>query len=204
MNPDSTNNNLPRNILPGANPRKTQSIVELGAIDIATVREHVDAIPEAMWDEQNGSKPNHFDVLGRTQHIVFRFIRDVHNWRDSASYPLWEQWRDVLQPVLDAATRPYGYTRFAYPRIMLARMPPGSFIQPHRDMNRSARWPHKIHVPIRTNAQVGFFIDPTTYHLAEGQAYEVNNLGTHAVENGGVTARTHLIFEYYDLDQPGA
>jgi hypothetical protein len=31
---------------------------------------------------------------------------------------------------------------------------------------------------------------------------EVNNMGLHAVENRGATDRIHLIFEYYDLDQP--
>src|SRR5215212_9897561 len=41
-----------------------------------------------------------------------------------------------------------------------------------------------------------------SYHFAEGEAVEVNNMGLHAVENRGSTDRIHLIFEYYDLDQP--
>ena len=40
------------------------------------------------------------------------------------------------------------------------------------------------------------------YQFAEGEAVEVNNMGFHAVENRGSTDRIHLIFEYYDLDQP--
>ena len=35
-----------------------------------------------------------------------------------------------------------------------------------------------------------------------GEAVEVNNLGPHWVRNDGDTDRVHLIFEYYDADQP--
>jgi hypothetical protein len=40
------------------------------------------------------------------------------------------------------------------------------------------------------------------YHLPEGEAAEVNNMGVHAVKNDGDADRIHLIFEYYDADQP--
>ena len=33
-------------------------------------------------------------------------------------------------------------------------------------------------------------------------AVEVNNMVVHAVTNAGHAPRIHLIFEYYDLDQP--
>ena len=36
----------------------------------------------------------------------------------------------------------------------------------------------------------------------EGDAVEVDNLGPHWVRNLGKSARIHLIFEYYDADQP--
>jgi len=38
--------------------------------------------------------------------------------------------------------------------------------------------------------------------MVEGEAVEVNNMAVHAVTNAGPTPRIHLIFEYYDLDQP--
>ena len=47
-----------------------------------------------------------------------------------------------------------------------------------------------------------FFVEGAAYHFAEGEAAEVNNMDVHAVENGGDTDRIHLIFEYFDLDQP--
>jgi aspartyl/asparaginyl beta-hydroxylase (cupin superfamily) len=85
---------------------------------------------------------------------------------------------------------------------MLARMAPGGVIKPHRDANPAAKWPHKIHVPIKTNDKVTFFVDGVGYHFAEGQAVEVSNMAVHAVQNAGDSDRIHLIFEYYDLDQP--
>jgi aspartyl/asparaginyl beta-hydroxylase (cupin superfamily) len=100
------------------------------------------------------------------------------------------------------ATAAYAYANGVFPRVMLARMAPGGEIKPHRDANAAAKWPHKIHVPLHTNERVTFYVDGVGYRLPEGEAAEVNNMGVHAVKNDGDTDRIHLIFEYYDADQP--
>lgn len=187
---------------PYANPRKTTSIRRLGPIDIAALKAAVLAIPEAVWDAENAGKPNRFEALDKTRHIVFRFVDSVRDWRGSHDRPAWAEWRDLLSPVLHAAAAPYGYANGMFPRVMFARMAPGGEIKPHRDANAAAKWPHKIHVPLLTNDKVTFFVDGTGYHLPEGEAAEVNNMGVHAVKNDGDTDRIHLIFEYYDADQP--
>lgn len=184
------------------NPRKTPHLRRLGSVDITALRAAVLAIPEAQWDAENAEKPNRFEALDRTRHIVFRFVSNFRDWRDAYDRPLLEAWRPLLEPVLAQAVTPYGYARGSYPRIMLARMAPGGVIKPHRDANPAAKWPHKIHVPLLTNERVTFFIDGTGHHLPEGEAAEVSNMAVHAVENAGDTDRIHLIFEYYDLDQP--
>lgn len=184
------------------NPRKTKDVRHLGAVDITALRDAVLAIPEAVWDAENAAKPNRFDALDSTRHIIFRFVSRLRDWRQSFDGPLWAEWRPLIEPVLTAATADYGYARGQYPRVMLARMAPGGVIHPHQDTNPAARWPHKIHVPIITNDQVAFFIDGVAYNLAEGKAVEVNNMATHGVSNGGDADRIHLIFEYYDPDQP--
>lgn len=184
------------------NPRKTASVRRLGPVDVSALQAAVRAIPEEIWNAENQSKPNKFEALASTRHIVFRFIDDPADWRRSHDRQLWAQFRSVLEPVMAQATKPYGYVRGAYPRIMLARMAPGGIIHPHRDGNPSAKWPHKIHVPLQTNERVTFFVEGVGYRLPEGEAAEVNNMGVHAVANEGDTDRIHLIFEYYDLDQP--
>ena len=186
------------------NPRKTPGIRPLGPVDISAIRADILAIPPAIWERENAHKPNKFEALDKTQHIVFRFIKSPLDATQSVDFPIWAQWRERLEPVLAQATRSYGYARATFPRIMLAKMDPGGIIHPHVDANPAAGWPHKIHVPIQTNPAVEFYIDPNTYHLEEGQAYEVNNRGIHAVKNFGETPRIHLIFEYFDLDQPMA
>jgi hypothetical protein len=185
-----------------ANPRKTMTIRRLGTVDIARLRDAVLTLPEAVWDTENASKPNRFGALSTTRHVVFRFVSNFLDWRESYDRPLWDEWKKVLEPVLTAATAPYSYRRGGFPRVMLARMAPGGVIHPHRDENPAAKWPHKIHVPLQTNENVTFYVDGTGYRIAEGEAVEVNNMGLHAVENRGSTDRIHLIFEYYDLDQP--
>jgi hypothetical protein len=183
------------------NLRKTRSIRLLGMIDLGTLVQDILAIPQAVWELEDQAKPNRFQALDNTQHIVFRFVSSLQDWRESYDRPLWAEWRQRLEPILDRATREYGYRNGAFPRIMLAKMAPGGVIHPHIDAARSARWPHKIHVPITTNEKVAFYIEPNHYHLSVGHAYEVNNTAVHAVQNAGDTARIHLIFEYYDTEQ---
>jgi hypothetical protein len=184
------------------NPRKTKAALPLGPVDIGALREAVLQIPEELWNLEDSLKPNRFETLDRTRHIVFRFVKDLKDWRTDYERPLWAQWQPLLQPVLDAAVKPYGYQRGVFPRVMLARMAPGGIIQPHRDNMPAALWPHKIHVPLLTNDKVGFYIEPKTYYFPVGEAVEVNNLDVHAVKNEGDSDRIHLIFEYYDPDQP--
>ena len=184
------------------NPRKTSSVRRLGKVDIAPLRKAVLNIPDDQWDAENAGKPNRFVALDATRHILFRFPERLSDWRTGADRPLMAEWRPLLEPVLAAATAPYGYRRGDFPRVMFADMAPGGVIHPHRDTNASAKWPHKIHIPLVTNANVTFFVDGKGYHLPEGEAAEVNNMALHAVNNAGETRRIHLIFEYYDLDQP--
>lgn len=184
------------------NPRKTHSFRHLGQVDITDLKQAVLAIPEDLWNAENADKPNRFEALDVTSHIVFRFVSNFRDWRDSYDRPLWAEWKHLLLPVMQAASVDYGYARGVYPRVMLAKMAAGGVIQPHRDANPAAKWPHKIHVPIVTNDQVVFRVEGAQYVMPEGEGVEVNNMGTHAVENRGDTDRIHLIFEYYDPDQP--
>jgi hypothetical protein len=187
---------------PAANPRKTTTVRKLGPVDIAALRTAVLAIPEDVWAAENAGKPNRFEALGETRHIVFRFIDSPRDWRGSHDRPAWVPWRDLLKPVLGRAVRDYGYARGMFPRVMLASMPPGGVIHPHVDANPAAKWPHKIHVPLTTNPGVVSFFGGEERHLPEGEAVEVNNLGPHWVRNDGGADRIHLIFEYYDAEQP--
>lgn len=183
------------------NPRKTTAVKFLGEVEVSDLAKAVSDIPAAVWDSENTHKPNKFEALDKTQHIVFRFVKSVQDHKQSYDLPLWKQWAHEIVPVMEQVTRSYGYKNAIYPRVMLAKMHPGGVIHPHVDAGPAAGFPHKIHVPLLTNPQVQFYVEPDYYHLEVGKAYEVNNRVTHAVKNEGSTPRIHLIFEYYDLDQ---
>ena len=150
------------------NPRKTTSVRRLGTVDVSRLRDAVLSLSEDVWNAENAAKPNRYGTLDATRHIVFRFVSSPRDWRQSYDKPLWNEWKPLLEPVLAAATEPYGYRHGGYPRIMLARMAPGGLIHTHRDENPAAKWPHKIHVPVLTNDEVSFCVDGEAYHFAEG------------------------------------
>jgi hypothetical protein len=189
-------------LAPAANPRKTTRVRPLGSVDIAALRAAVLSISEAEWDAENAAKPNRFEVLHGTRHMVFRFINSPLDWRGSHDRPAWPRWRGLLEPVLAQAVQDYGYARGVFPRVMLARLPAGGIIHPHIDANPAAKWPHKIHVPLTTSSQVVSFFGGAERVFPAGEAVEVDNLGPHWVRNEGGADRIHLIFEYYDADQP--
>ncbi len=64
-----------------ANPCKTRSVRELGPVDLGAVRDDILGIPEEMWAQENSAKPNRFEALDRTQHMIFRFVSSFDDWR---------------------------------------------------------------------------------------------------------------------------
>lgn len=152
-----------------------------------------------LWLAEDHAKPNHFPAFaGSTLHIVFQYPKDLRSHLHSDRFPLWDEWRHVLEPVIAHATAGYGYADGRTTRVMLARLLRRQTIARHVDRSPSARVPHKIHVPITTNDAVRFVIGNGTYELARSRAYEVNNRRPHAVHNHGSSDRVHLVFDYFD------
>jgi hypothetical protein len=184
------------------NPHKTARLRELGPVNLGSLKSEILAVPDSHWDTPGDFEANYNKrgALRSTAHIILRFCD--RRERPSPCYDRtpWRHWGSRLLPIMEAAVAPYGYARGFFPRIMLARLPAGAFINPHDDGDPSGTRPHKIHVPIATNPQAFFFIEGERYHLAEGHAYEVNNAARHSAANGGDSDRIHLIFEYLDAD----
>jgi len=189
---------LPKDQTDLASPNKTKTMRELGPVDISSIREDILNLPKEIWEVKDHDKPNKFKELGRTEHIVFKFIRDYDNHLDNFFYPIWDEWKSRLEPILETATKPYGYRDGDFSRIMLAKLPAGSKISLHIDPYKSSNYTHKIHIPIQTNPEVEFWINRKRYHFLEGYAYEVNNKALHGGINRGETDRINLIIEYYE------
>lgn len=182
------------------NPHKVASVRELAAVDVGAVRHALLATPPDAWDTEEDFRANYNKrgALRAASHIVLRFCDRRQRPAPCYNRPAWEQWAPLLLPIMEAAVEPYGYARGFFPRIMFARLPAGAFVTPHVDGESNGNRPHKIHVPIVTNADAYFFVGQQRYHFEAGRAYEVNNATRHAAANGGRSDRIHLIFEYLD------
>ena len=178
--------------------RKPDDVLDLGPVGIDAVRALVGRLGDAAWDRLDAGKENDFFCFHDTKHIIFRFVHGNRDARDVYDTPAWPIWRHVLQPLMDDVAARYGFVRPVFPKVMLARLAAGQRIDRHTDGAGSNLQTHKIHVPLSTNPDVVFEVGEGTFRLAEGRAYEVNNLVPHAVRNGGETDRVHLIFEVCD------
>ena len=98
---------------------------------------------------------------------------------------------------------PYGYARARIPARDAGAHGAGRGDQPHRDAIPRRKWPHKIHVPILTNDEVDLLRRRRRLSLPRrrGRRGQQHGPCTRS-QNNGDTDRIHLIFEYYDLDQP--
>jgi len=192
---------MPKDQTDQASPKKTKTVRELGPVDISGIKQGILDLPLELWQSEDNSKPNKFKELGRTSHIVFKFVKDYDDHCEAQFYPIWDEWKDRLGPVLDAATRPYGYTKGDFSRIMLAKLPAHSKITPHIDPYGSSYFTHKIHIPIVTHPDVEFMVGKTRYHFPEGHAFEVNNKAIHAAFNNSDLDRIHLIVEYFEEEE---
>ena len=182
---------------------KTDYFKHLGSADLTALIQRVKEIPETLWESQNEAKPNKIAQLNETRHIMFRFITDTDRVFDFSDHPvLWDEWKDMLLPVMEQAAAKLGYTDYRFPRVMLARVPAGGDISGHYD-GEASHYVHKIHVPLITNDKALFRVGSREMHLPAGEIHEVNNKRIHAVSNGGATDRIHLIFECYNMDDYG-
>ncbi len=181
---------------------KTDFFNDLGAAEINALIERVKNIPESQWKSEDEDKPNKYARLNDTRHIMFRFINYGDSVFDFHDYPIWDEWKDMLLPIMEQAANKLGYKNYCFPRIMLARLPAGGEISGHIDRDAS-HYIHKIHVPLITNSKTIFHVGKKARHLPAGEIVEVNNKRKHAVKNDGDQDRIHLIFECYNMDDYG-
>jgi hypothetical protein len=182
---------------------KTDFYRFLGSVDVDALAERVRNIPDAQWESENRTKPNKFAKLNDTSHIIFRYVESAENLFDYWDQPgLWDEWKEMLSPIMEQAARSLGYENYRFPRVMLARLPAGGEISEHSDLDASY-YIHKIHVPLITNPKTQFRVGRQVTNMPVGDIIEVNNKRNHAVRNDGACDRIHLIFECYNMDDYG-
>jgi len=185
---------------------KPNTIANLGSVTLSedTINSLLAILETNDFFESNITKPNKFTVLKDTSHIIFKFI-DSFELQDSYAHhhetKYYEKYQSIFMPIVNEVTAMYGYANPKHSRIMLANLSAGGKIISHTDGkldNPSLTYPHKVHVPIKTNPNCMFTVENDSINMLVGEAYEVNNAKPHKVENDGDSDRLHLIFELYD------
>ena len=80
--------------------------------------------------------------------------------------------------------------------VRLLSLAAGSVVKEHRDNHAGYEsGVFRIHVPIRTNAQVAFFVDGEVVPMKTGECWYANVNLPHSVRNDGTTDRIHLVID---------
>lgn len=80
--------------------------------------------------------------------------------------------------------------------VRYLRLGPGARILKHRDYNLSADdGLARVHIPVKTSAQVDFYLDGNRIEMKEGEAWYLNFNLFHSVENHGSEERVHLVVD---------
>ena len=117
-----------------------------------------------------------------------RIYPDAHTKVSYADTPMLDRCPNV-RAILELFKCPLRSVRF----LGLA---PGSLIKEHRDFDlRLEDGQARLHIPIRTNAEVDFFLDAHRIELHEGECWYLNLSLPHWVENRGSTDRIHLVID---------
>ena len=189
----------------GGTPARTPSRVELpdtfrelGPVDVEPIVRVLTSLSEQFWTVEDARKDNDFVAFHHTQHLILRFLPDRTDLTSWYERPLWTMLRGVVEPVMLRSIERYELQDPVFPKVMFARLAAHAVIDRHTDTAASDLWTHKIHVPIISHPDTTFEIGQTRRHLRVGNAYEVNNIKPHAVENPADTDRIHLIFEVFD------
>jgi len=136
---------------------KTKSVRELGEVDLKPLMQVLMLVKDE-WDKKEDFEVNHNKKasLSQVNHVNFRWSNKKAEPVEYFDLPLWEKVKSLLLPVMRKAVEPIGYNEGYFPRVMLAKMAPGTVIPEHID-GKSKGWiPHEIHVPILTNPKALF------------------------------------------------
>ncbi|MGB0525422.1 MAG: aspartyl/asparaginyl beta-hydroxylase domain-containing protein [Flammeovirgaceae bacterium] len=176
---------------------KPATIRQLGTVHLGDVKQLVAQLPQALWAAETSRRANDYFCFHDTEHILFVFMHG-ENHENYVEKPLWNFWKPKLMPLIEQAVKPYGYERGVVVKAMFAKLKARGKITKHIDYVTRDQHVHKIHIPIITNPAVKMLVGTEEFYLQEGEAYEVNNLIYHAVNNDSDEDRVHFIFEYYN------
>jgi Aspartyl/Asparaginyl beta-hydroxylase len=155
-------------------------------IDVARLREELDALPPGAWRGTAGR----VGVHSPADAIFLRGFAPAEGEKpieDREALDALPYIRSVIEMALPAPRL----------RCLLAKLPAGAGIAPHIDRAPYFAKSIRIHIPIVSNPQVAMMAGGLCYRMIPGEVWALNNSGPHAVWNAHASdARTHLICDY--------
>lgn len=153
------------------------------SIDAARLRAEVEQLPGHYWSQR----------VGRHQAAQVAYLRGAapaagdQPVEDNPVLHDLPYARQLVHATLDA--KPL--------RALLARLPAGGAIVPHKDQGPYFAKTIRLHVPVVTTAAVWTYCRGESYRMAAGELWALNNTAVHGVWNGHATAaRIHLICDF--------
>lgn len=152
-------------------------------IDAGRLRAEVDALPATAWTQR----------VGRHQAAQVIYLRG----HAPAAGDLPVDDRPVLASLPYAATLVHRTFEAPPLRALLARLPAGGAIVPHKDQGPYFAKTIRVHIPVTTNPSVWTWCAGDMYRMAPGEAWALNNVAVHGVLNGHEDqVRIHLICDF--------
>jgi hypothetical protein len=181
------------------------NFIHIGTLEIAALKQRVLELPEQQW-RREAFRQQRYEVHRDTQTVPLVFDPDFRHTHPTR-LPVLQEFEPLIRPALKMAAdhfddSPKGRELFEehgmgyFVRASLVRLQSGGAITEHTDNNFSLVHSHRVHLPIITNAEVGFTVGDEVINMKEGELWEINNRRLHSVKNAGAEVRVHLILDY--------
>ena len=177
-----------RAVLAGAPHNAARSIVLKHEWTPAASRRGFKTIREALefWCERKSRDPADMIPLTRQENNA----TTVYTYRD------WEDWKELVQPVIDATVSKLpGADNPVLIRALLIRLDGKGVVPYHIDEQELSKVTHRIHVCLSHSPGCIYKIDGHHFTMVPGGIYDFNNRVKHGVENRDDTARLNLMLE---------
>lgn len=159
-------------------------------IDAGRLREEVEALPEGEWEGTS----SRIGVHRAADAVFLRGYAPAEGERpieDRAVLSRLPYCRNLIETVVPAPPL----------RCLLARLPGGRRIPKHSDLGDYFRRTLRVHIPVVSHRRAWMLCNGSTYVMAVGEVWVLNNSAPHGVWNADpLRSRTHLICDFPATD----
>lgn len=174
----------------------TFNIKEICEYDKSLAVEILNLIKKEHWDLDN-IRQKVFKVHEQTKTIKLRHVKDL-NFNDTnfINYPLFDEYKGSIEKILKIISNYYKIYDYC---CILTKLDANGKIDSHVDIGSVYfEKSHRLHIPIKTNENVIFFVKNNSKNMEVGKIYEINNTNVHGVINNSYEDRIHLIIDIFE------